>query len=259
MKTEVGSPLLSRLRPWLRELVDEPTVIICGASALLIISNHQGSTGYLHQIVGGRLDHHPALPALGYEWWFGASVVLYMLVPLLISYATKGSFTRKYGLGLGDWRAGLKVSALFLLVMFPVTYLASKSTTFAGLYPLAGSGAYTLTYEGKGVVSWWLFLFYELGYVSYFVAWEFLFRGWMLNGLLPKFGRAGALLIPIAPFAVMHLGKAEPEALGSIVAALALGMLALRTRSMWYGVLVHASVAVYMDVISALPGMLPGL
>ena len=73
----------------------------------------------------------------------------------------------------------------------------------------------------------------------------------MLNGLLPKMGRAGALLLPIAPFAVMHLGKAELEALGSIVAALALGILALRTRSFWYGAMIHATVAVFMDWLSA--------
>jgi membrane protease YdiL (CAAX protease family) len=99
-------------------------------------------------------------------------------------------------------------------------------------------------------ISWTLFLIYELGYFAYFVGWEFFFRGWMLNGLLPTFGRAGALLIPVAPFAVMHLGKAEVEALGSIVAGLALGLLALRTRSFWYGAAVHGIVAVFMDCLA---------
>jgi membrane protease YdiL (CAAX protease family) len=79
----------------------------------------------------------------------------------------------------------------------------------------------------------------------------------MVNGLLPKFGRAGAILIPVAPFAVMHLGKAEPEALGSIVAAIALGVLALRTRSFWYGFFVHGAVAVWMDVLYSWPAFHP--
>jgi membrane protease YdiL (CAAX protease family) len=57
----------------------------------------------------------------------------------------------------------------------------------------------------------------------------------------------------------MHMGKAEPEALGSIVAGVALGVLALRTRSFWYGVLVHASVAVWMDLLSASPALFPKL
>jgi len=123
-----------------------------------------------------------------------------------------------------------------------------------------GANAYTLSLPGgKTEVSLGLFLIYELGYLTYFVGWEFFFRGWMLNGLLPKFGRAGAILIPVAPFAVMHLGKAEPEALGSVVAGVALGILALRTRSFWYGVFVHAAVAIWMDFLSAGPALFPKL
>jgi membrane protease YdiL (CAAX protease family) len=49
----------------------------------------------------------------------------------------------------------------------------------------------------------------------------------------------------------MHLGKAELEALGSIAAGIALGVLALRTRSFWYGVLIHGVVAVWMDWLSS--------
>ncbi|MBK7858505.1 MAG: CPBP family intramembrane metalloprotease [Archangiaceae bacterium] len=247
-------------RVWLRELGAEPTVIMCGASAFLVISHYQGSTGYFRNVVGNRFDNHPALNVLSYWWWFFSSVLLYLVMPLVLSYATRGSFNRKYGFGLGDWRAGLKVSVLFLVVMLPAAFVASKWKAFQGQYPLAGSSAHTLHLGGgKTQVSLGLFAFYELGYVLYFVAWEFFYRGWMLNGLLPRFGRAGAILIPVAPFAVMHLGKAEPEALGSIVAGVALGILALRTRSFWYGVLVHCSVAVWMDLITASPALFPAL
>ncbi|MBL8950131.1 MAG: CPBP family intramembrane metalloprotease [Myxococcaceae bacterium] len=247
-------------RTWLRELADEPTVIMCGSSALLIVSHYQGGTGYFRNVVGNRFDGHPAYTVMSYWWWFGCALVLYLLMPLLLAYATRGSFTRKYGFGLGDWKAGMTVSLLFLVVMLPAAFIASKTKAFAGAYPLAGNSAYTLFLgNGKTETSLGLFAIYELGYVLYFVAWEFFYRGWMLNGLLPRFGRAGAILIPVAPFAIMHLGKAEPEALGSIIAGVALGVLALRTRSFWYGVFVHASVAVWMDVLSASPVLFPTL
>jgi membrane protease YdiL (CAAX protease family) len=55
---------------------------------------------------------------------------------------------------------------------------------------------------------------------------------------------------------VMHLGKAEPEALGSVLAGVALGLLAWRTRSFWYGAGLHAIVAIAMDVLSARPALL---
>jgi hypothetical protein len=46
-------------------------------------------------------------------------------------------------------------------------------------------------------------------------------------------------------------GKAELEALGSIIAGIALGMLSLRTRSFYYGALIHGVVALWMDWLSA--------
>jgi len=246
------SRLITWARLYLRDLGNEPTVITCAGSALLILSHHQASTSYFRTLFGATYDKHPAIGALTYFYWFGASFFLYLVLPLLISVATRGSFHRKYGLGIGDWRAGLLISALFLIVMLPAVYVASKMDSFKGIYPLAGAGAYTLKVEGKpDEISWKLFAIYELGYLFYFIGWEFFFRGWMLNGLLPKLGRTGALLLPIAPFAVMHLGKAELEALGSIIAGLALGILALRTRSFWYGAMIHGVVAMWMDWLSA--------
>jgi membrane protease YdiL (CAAX protease family) len=245
--------VLKRFRPYLDGLGGEPAVIICGASALLVISHYQGAASYLRTLTGPRFDTHPAIGAFGHLWWFGSSLVLYFLAPLLLAKVTRGSFHRNYGLGLGDWRAGLKISALFLAVMLPAVLVASRMDAFKGMYPLAGNGAFMLNEAGKSTPSVKLFLVYELGYFLYFVGWEFLFRGWMLNGLLPTFGRAGAILVQVAPFVIMHLGKAELEALGSIVAGVALGVLALRTRSFWYGALIHGVIAVFMDVLSAGP------
>jgi membrane protease YdiL (CAAX protease family) len=244
--------VIARARRWLEGLGGEPTVILCGASALLIVSHYQGSTGYMNELFGQRITDHPARPALGYFWWFASSIFLYALMPLVLSVATKGSFHRKYGLGLGDWKAGLAITGVFLGVMLPLTWCASRWTSFQGQYPLAGNAAYLLHLgENKTAFSWKLFLLYELGYFLYFLAWEFLFRGWMLHGLTPHWGRGAAILAQMAPFAVMHLGKAELEALGSIIAGVALGILSLRTRSFYYGAVIHGVVAVWMDWLSA--------
>ncbi len=244
--------MLARARLYLRDLGNEATLIVCLGSALLVISHYRAGTGHFRAVFGDVYDKHPAIGALTHFYWFGASFILYCIIPLLFSTATRGSFHRRYGLGLGDWRAGLTISALFLAVMLPSVWVASKMAAFKGMYPLAGASAYTLRTEGlPDVISWKLFVLYELGYLFYFIGWEFFFRGWMLNGVLPKLGRGGALLLPVAPFAVMHLGKAELEALGSIIAALALGILALRTRSFWYGAAIHGVVAVWMDWLSA--------
>jgi membrane protease YdiL (CAAX protease family) len=248
--------LRDRVRPYVEGLGGEPLVIVCGASAVLIASHYQGATGWYHNLFADKFDKLPYTAVIGHFWWFASSLFLYMLVPLVLAYATRGSFHEKYGLGLGDWKQGLAISGLFLAVMLPATWLASGWDAFKGQYPLAGNAAYQLVTAGKPTVSWKLFALYELAYFSYFIGWEFLFRGWMLQGLARHWGKPAAILMQVAPFAVMHLGKAEIEAMGSIVAGIALGILAIRTRSFWYGVAIHGVIAVWMDWLSAKSALL---
>lgn len=241
-----------RVAPLFEGLGGEPTVILCGASVFLIVSHYQGSAGFFRGLVGNTLDQHPWNATFGHFWWFASSIVLYLVMPLMLALAFRGSFNERYGFQLGDWRAGLKITALFLAIMLPATWIASRMNTFKGIYPLAGNGAFLVNLGGgKTAVSWPLFLTYEAAYFAYFFAWEFLFRGWMVHGVTPKWGRGPAILAQMAPFAVMHLGKAELEALGSIIAGVALGLLSLRTRSFYYGAIIHGVVAVWMDWLSA--------
>ena len=48
----------------------------------------------------------------------------------------------------------------------------------------------------------------------------------------------------------MHFGKPLPETLGALAAGLTLGFLALKHRSVWYGVAVHYGVALSMDLLA---------
>jgi len=243
----------------LRGLGGEPAVVLCGGSALLVLSHFQGSPTFFRQHLawvgsGSGTALASVAGALPYFWWFGMSLLLYLVAPLALARATGGSFTRSYGMGLGDWPVGVRLAGTLLAVMLPVVWLASRTAAFRGQYPLAGPPAYQLWAGAKEArASVGLFAAYEAAYFAYFVGWEFFFRGWMLNGLLPAFGRAGAVLVPTVPFVLMHLGKPEPEALGAVVAGVALGVLALRTRSFWYGAVLHGVVAVWMDVVSAFP------
>ena len=239
------------MAPLFEGLGGEPTVILCGASVFLIVSHYQGAAGFYRSIFGTAFDSHPWSAVFGHLWWFASSIVLYLVMPLLLALATKGSFNQRYGFQLGDWRAGLGITAVFLCVMLPATFVASKLDAFKGMYPLAGNSTYLENIGGgKTQVSWSLFLTYEAGYFAYFIAWEFLFRGWMVHGLTPTWGRGAAILAQTVPFAVMHLGKAELEALGSIIAGVALGILSVRTRSFYYGALLHGLVALWMDWLS---------
>jgi membrane protease YdiL (CAAX protease family) len=106
------------------------------------------------------------------------------------------------------------------------------------------------------------FILYELTYIPFFIAIEFIFRGYLLFGLagikkeevkennnLPGifyFNRY-ALLIPMLSYTAWHLGKPVPELWGTLVWGLAAGAAIYAIRSIWPIVLAHWLLNVFMD------------
>lgn len=73
----------------------------------------------------------------------------------------------------------------------------------------------------------------------------------MLFGLKEKFGYY-AVFIQTIPFVILHNGKPAVETFGAIAAGIMLGLLALRTGSIYYGVIIHSAVMINMDLVSVL-------
>ncbi len=248
--SEPASPAWLRL--W-REVVgllrwlDLPaTVAMVVAMVALVVSHHHGDTWFYRshfaRFIGqGSTPIYEYLPTL---YWHLASFTLYMLFPLAAAALTPGTRLRELGLGLGDWRFGLKATALVCACFLPVVFAASRFDTFARHYPLCGAA--------KSSVG--MFLAYEASFAAYFIAWEFIFRGYLLFTFEKSMGRA-AVLAQTMPFVIMHFGKPELETLGSIVAGVALGLLALRTRSLWYGAVIHIAAASSMDLFATLKSL----
>ena len=218
-------------------------ILVSVGAAALILSRYHCDIGTYFRHFRGDLKSWATYPVHDHLYWFWSSFVALGLLPLATVALLPGERLRDYGLGLGDWRPGLKaVGLLFALMAGPVLWAAlGDSLGFKGFYPL----------DRDALRSWPLFLIYELGYLSYFVAWEFFFRGFLLFGLHKRIGQH-AIWVQLLPFALLHVGKPELEALGSIFAGVALALLALRTRSFWWCALLHAGIAGTMDLLSAL-------
>jgi len=67
---------------------------------------------------------------------------------------------------------------------------------------------------------------------------EYLFRGFLLFGLKRDFGER-AVLVQMIPFALLHAGKPEIEAIGCIATGLYFGYVAYRTGSVWPVFIIH--------------------
>jgi hypothetical protein len=227
------------------------TIMIVAAIALVVFKKYGNSGFYESTLVPDALRGHARQTVMGDFYWFLSCFVMLGVVPVLavLRFATPSEL----GMGIGDARFGLKWVAILYAVMFPVIAIASRSESFANYYPLNDQiGAHAVDYfSGRNVRDDFLvwFLAYEALYVIYFIGWELFFRGFMTFGLFDRLGFNGVLAANI-PFVLLHAGKPLPEAIGSVIAGIALGLFALRARSFWYCWLLHALIAVSMDLLA---------
>lgn len=171
---------------------------------------------------------------------FSAFFVLMFLIPLLIIKGVFKQSLKDFGFGFGDKKFGLVFSLLaVILLVVPLIFIASKMPEIRGEYPMS-----KLLLSRHDLI-----LYYELCYVVfYYIAWEFFFRGFLLFGLKDRFGNMNAILIQTISSCLIHLGKPAGETLGAIAFGIILGAIALRTRSIWYVLIIHASVGVLTDL-----------
>jgi membrane protease YdiL (CAAX protease family) len=165
-----------------------------------------------------------------YKYW--DRMILYLLVPLVIIILLFREYPAEYGFGLGDWKAGLILTSLGILIMAPVIYLLGSGD--------ASVQAYYKPYLAG--LPWTTFL--DL------FGWEFLFRGWILFGYLRRFGPE-SLWLQAVPFGLMHIGKPEVETLSTIFGGFAFGWVAYRTKSFLYPFLIHWFIATYIIIVAA--------
>lgn len=214
----------------------------------------------LQEYYGGRptFDHFvspwlqgldPAHPRLkfakyadlyGYAWWVGTRVLGYVLIPLPL---WKLLFRKDSVLDMGFRWAGFWshawIYALCLCGVVPAMLLVANQPDFGEYYPF-----YKLSSR-----SWFDFLAWETIYFAQFLALETFFRGWLVGALRRTLG-SGAIFAMCVPYCMIHYGKPYLEAHGAIVAGVVLGSLAARTRSIYWGFLVHITVAFSMDFLS---------
>jgi membrane protease YdiL (CAAX protease family) len=176
---------------------------------------------------------------LGFVWWAGTRIAGYV-IPFAV---WKAAFPKDSLLDLGLRTRGFFdhawIYGLFLAVVLPAMLIVSAQPDFGTYYP----------FYKTAPRSWIDFLAWEAMYFAQFFALEMFFRGFWLGTLRRSFG-SGAIFVMAVPYCMIHFGKPYLEAVGAIVAGIALGSLSMRTKSIYQGFLVHITVAALMDWLS---------
>jgi membrane protease YdiL (CAAX protease family) len=186
--------------------------------------------------MGGIVRHLPFARDFYTPVFFLVCFPIFLLFPLLSLPVMQN--VERFGLGFGRWKVWLvDVAFLYggaLLFIFPTVKLGILGDT----YPLWKDASLSLS----------LFLFYETTHFIYLFACEFLFRGFFLFSLKTEIGDAAAVCMQMVPFVILHAGKPEIEAYGTIVGGLILGIMAVRGRSMWPCAILHFLIALTIDI-----------
>ncbi len=181
------------------------------------------------------------LRLFSYSWWTFWHVIGYVVIPFfVVRYGMKTSFV-----DMGwRWNDTHKHWLGYVLLLSPILFfifLVSFRDDFLQHYPF-----YKLAHRSVLDLILW-----ECLYLTQFICLEFFFRGFFLQALRPAIG-ANAIWVMCVPYLMIHFPKLWLEATGAILFGLFLGILALRSRSIWGGFLVHAGVALGMDITSLL-------
>jgi hypothetical protein len=194
------------------------------------------------------------------SFWVGA--ILLVVIPCIIIRLGFKQPLKAYGLGLPPkGRRMLAVTTFFTLTLLslPFFWFGASDPVMQSTYPL---------YRGV-FANGWQFILYELTYLPFFIAIEFIFRGYLLFGLYGvrdeevKGGGGGhpgefyferyALLIQMLAYTAWHLGKPSAELWGTLAWGLPAGAMAYTCRSLWPVILSHWLLNVFLDGMIARP------
>ena len=173
---------------------------------------------------------------LPYVYWSCSSLLIRVFVPLMAIFWWFRDSPKTYGFRL--WKKGHgRIYLGLYLFLLPLLIAASFLPSFQKKYPFYDGANKSLTH----------FLLYEVSYGVQFASLEAFFRGFIVFALFKRFGYYGVAIMTI-PYCMIHFAKPVPETLGAIVAGLALGFMALYSKSWLPGALLHWSVGFTMDV-----------
>ncbi|MFW5876506.1 MAG: CPBP family intramembrane glutamic endopeptidase [Myxococcota bacterium] len=228
-----------------------PLIALAFGAVFLTLMEYFGVSRQLHQLADLLEDHSEGSlwwalrrsqwsELYGFVWWSGWRVLGYFLLPAVLVKLV-GARVRDQGLATRGFLEHVWIYALAYLAVLGCVVAVSFTDEFSRYYP----------FYGRANRSWFDFVAWELLYAAQFFSLEFFFRGWWLQQLKPTMG-SHAIFAMVVPYCMIHFGKPWLEALAAIIAGVVLGTLAMKTRSIWSGFLIHVSVAISMDVAALL-------
>jgi hypothetical protein len=168
----------------------------------------------------------------------GMRLICYVALPYALARAS-GLSLGDLGIGTGGLRRHAWIYFALYGSVLPAVIAVSYTRGFLRAYPL---------YKEAGASVEHLAIWWAIYAISFFTI-EFFYRGFLLAMLRRSLGLYGVFVMMV-PYVMIHFTKPFAESMGAILTGVVLGLLAFGTRSIWFGFLIHVSVAFTMDLLS---------
>ena len=176
----------------------------------------------------------------GYMWWELSLMLGYVVFPFTIwKIIFPKDALLDFGLRTRGFFQHSRIYSFFLLLILLAVVFASFQSSFVNYYP----------HYSFASRSWYDLLLWEAIYLPGFFALEIFFRGWWLVALRKSLG-AAAIFSMTVPYCMIHFGKPYLETMGTVMGAIALGSLSMKTKSVYQGTLLHIVLALSMDLLA---------
>jgi len=164
------------------------------------------------------------------------------VLPSVVTFVVLPTSWADYGVKLPQnietlyWIVGLAV------IIIPLNAWNAKKADNLLMYPQIRATEWTKQTFIQEYTSW----------IAYLLAYELLFRGFLLFALYRVSGAWVASMVNVALYAIAHIPKGQKEAIGAIPLGLLLCYFTLRTGDIWIAVVVHITLAISNSFFSFL-------
>jgi len=159
-------------------------------------------------------------------FFYGAVPVMLVAVQVIDFQGVGISF--RNGLASLAWIAGLGA------VVTVMNYFAARTPDNLSMYPQIRTSP---------PWNWGLLVGSALTWAAYLLAYEFLFRGYLLFTCLDEMGKWLAITVNVSLYALVHVPKGWKETVGAVPLGLVLCLLTLQTGTIWIAFGVHVAMA----------------
>jgi membrane protease YdiL (CAAX protease family) len=170
------------------------------------------------------------------------TIVLFLVVPLLaMIWGDNLSLKqlRRRWLTWGNVPAGLLPTAVCSVIAIVALWFGTRDTQLQATYPWAGAWA------GASIVN---LLVWSLLRLVYYSAFEFFYRGFLLETTREHYGLVMAVWLQAGFSFLIHLGTPTAEVIAALPAGFLFAALGLRGHSLAYPILFHWVIGMSTDI-----------